>query len=360
MKIHFKGLNALRFYAAISVLVQHVMYSPRDWFGVALLPDTLGRFFINGTDAVHLFFVLSGFLITYLLLAEREKSRTVSVRWFYLRRILRIWPLYFMILLLAAFVLPVLVAGYHSPLSDATFTFLMVFFLGNVAYALYYPFPPLEHLWSIAIEEQFYLLIPHLAKSGANLLRLFVGIIVIWCVILVAFSLLPPNGLSPIIGTMRYDCIATGGAFACILYNKHSLLRWIYHPAAWILSLIAIAFMALFIQPTENLPYTISTSFVFGILILNVADNPRFPFQLGHPALEYLGDLSYGIYMYHPLLLLVFFKTFYGKMDLGWYQVAAYPTIMILTIALAALSYRFYEKPFLRLKERFRVVRSHE
>lgn len=63
----FPGLNALRFYAAISVLVQHVMVSPRDWFGVEPLPDTLGRLFINGTDAVHMFFVLSGFLITRFL-----------------------------------------------------------------------------------------------------------------------------------------------------------------------------------------------------------------------------------------------------------------------------------------------------
>ncbi len=358
MKIHFKGLNALRFYAAISVLVQHVMYSPRDWFGTPLLPDTLGRLFINGTDAVHLFFVLSGFLITYLLLAEREKSQTVSVRWFYFRRILRIWPLYFMILLLAAFVLPVLIPGYSSPLSNATFTFLMVFFLGNVAYAMFYPFPPLEHLWSIAIEEQFYLIIPHLARSGANLLRLFVGIIIIWCTILIGFSLLPPNGLSAIIGTMRYDCIAVGGLFACLLYGKNSALKWIYHPAAWGVSLAAVALMALFIQPTESLPYTIPTSFVFGILIVNVATNPQFPLKLDHPVLEYLGDLSYGIYMYHPLLLLVFYKTFYGTMDLGLYQLVSYPTVMLLTIGLAAFSYRFYEKPFLRLKERFKVVRS--
>lgn len=358
MKLHFEGLNALRFYAAISVLVQHVMYSPRDWFGVPPLPDTLGRFFINGTDAVHLFFVLSGFLITYLLLVEREKTHTVSVRRFYIRRVLRIWPLYFMILLLAAFVLPVLVAGYRSPLGEGTFTFLMVFFLGNVAYAVYYPFPPLEHLWSIAIEEQFYLVIPHLARAGVNLLRLLIGIILIWCVILIAFALIPANGLSAIISTMRYDCIATGGVFACLLYTRNPILRWLYHPAAWGVSLVALVFMAVFIQPSENLPYTFSTNLVFGILILNVATNPRFPLKLAHPTLEYLGDLSYGIYMYHPLLLLVFFKAFYGQMDTALYQIIAYPTIILLTIGLAAISYRRYEKPFLRLKEHFRMVHN--
>ncbi|MEP6985313.1 MAG: acyltransferase family protein, partial [Chloroflexota bacterium] len=95
MKIHFKGLNALRFYAAVSVVVHHVMYNPNVWYGLPNLPDTVGRFFINGTDAVHLFYVLSGFLITYLMLVERERTGTVSVKKFYLRRVLRIWPLYF-------------------------------------------------------------------------------------------------------------------------------------------------------------------------------------------------------------------------------------------------------------------------
>jgi len=358
MKNHFPGLNALRFYAAISVLVQHVMYSPRDWFGVEPFPDTLGRLFINGTDAVHMFFVLSGFLITYLLLVERERTQTVSVRQFYMRRILRIWPLYFMILLLAAFVLPLLIPGYQSRLSDPTFAFMMVFFMANVAYALFYPFPPLEHLWSIAIEEQFYLVIPHLARCGANLLRLFIGIIVVWWAVLAAFSLMPDNFFSAIISTMRYDCIAVGGVFACILYYELPVLKWIYHPVAWGCALVALAFMALFIQPTQNLPYTIFTCFVFGTLILNIATNPWFPAKLAGRTFEYLGNLSYGIYMYHPLLLLVFFNALYGKLDRDVYQIVAYLAIMILTIALSALSYRYFELPFLRLKERFKPVHS--
>jgi peptidoglycan/LPS O-acetylase OafA/YrhL len=73
-KKYFKGFNALRFYAALSVVVQHFSYSPHDWFGAALLPVTLEVLFLNGTDAVNLFFVLSGFLITYLLLLEQAQS----------------------------------------------------------------------------------------------------------------------------------------------------------------------------------------------------------------------------------------------------------------------------------------------
>lgn len=358
MKIHFGGLNALRFYAALSVVVQHIMYSPHDWFGVPLLPDTVGRLFINGTDAVDLFFVLSGFLITYLLLVEREKTGTVQVRRFYLRRILRIWPVYFLILFITGFVLPRIAPDFKNPLADPTFTLMMLFFLGNIAFPIYYPFPPLEHLWSIAVEEQFYLAIPFVARSGVNLVKFFITVMVACWVVLGTLSFMG-NALGVILITLRYDCIAIGGLFACAYYYQHPVLKWIYHPVAGFGSVAAVMFMAVFVQPRPDLLYTVISDFIFGVLILNVATNPRFPLKFTHPVLEYLGNLSYSIYMYHPLLLLVFFKLFYGKMGPELYQILAYPIVIILSLGIALVSYRFYETPFLRLKERFKMV-THE
>ena len=89
----FPGLDFIRFYAALSVVVYHVIEDPSVWFGHLLVLPGLQTFFMQGTDAVVCFFTLSGFLITYLLLSEKQKSGTVNVRAFYWRCILRIWPL---------------------------------------------------------------------------------------------------------------------------------------------------------------------------------------------------------------------------------------------------------------------------
>lgn len=352
---YFRGLNALRLYAAVSVVVQHIAFSPSDWEGVPRLPDTLGRLFINGVDAVNLFLVLSGFLIMYLLLSERDFTGTVSVSKFYLRRILRIWPLYFFVLLLAGGVLPLVIPGFDSPLSSPTLTALLIFLLGNLAFALYFPFPPLEHLWSIAVEEQFYLVAPHLLRIRRplhHLLLLF--LFVYWLVWLAAQVFMPP--LVALLELMRYDCIAVGGLFACAVFYRWPALRLIYHPAAGLAAVGAVAAAALFAQPPVPLGYTLVTAAAFGVLIVNVSTNARFFLKLEHPWLEHGGRLSYGIYMYHPLLLLAFYKLFYGKLDMTLYMILVYPVIIGLTLLVAHFSYYYFEQPILRLKDRFKVI----
>jgi len=358
VKIHFKGLNALRFYAAVSVVVHHIMYNPRVWYGLPDLPDTVGRFFINGTDAVHLFYVLSGFLITYLMLVEREKTGTVSVKKFYLRRVLRIWPLYFALILATALLLPLIITNFKNPLATPLLAILLVFFQGNIAFILYYPFPPLEHLWSIAIEEQFYLVIPHIGKSGANLVKVFIAIIVFWWSLMAITGwLMPDNFFTILITYTRYDCIAIGGLFACVYYFKYDVLKWIYHPVISGLSVVVMVLIAVFLPETIGIPYTVFTALSFGVLILNVATNERFFLKLDYPWLEYVGNLSYGIYMVHPFVLLIFLNAVHTHMTEPIYQFAIYPAIITATIVLSWLSYQYFETPFLRLKDRFKAAR---
>jgi peptidoglycan/LPS O-acetylase OafA/YrhL len=357
LKIHFKGLNALRLYAAVSVVIQHIMYSPHDWFGVPTLPDIVGRLFINGTEAVHLFFVLSGFLITYLLLKERERTGTVSVRKFYMRRVLRIWPLYFTILLLAGIVLPLIIPNFKNPLSNTRLAILMVLFQGNIAFILFYPFPPIEHLWTIAIEEQFYLFIPHIGKRASNLANVFIMIIAFWWIMMfITGWFMPDNFFTILIHSLRYDTIAIGGLFACAYYYKHPILKWIYHPIAGFASVALVIVMAIFMENNPDVVYTSFTCFVFGVLLLNVSTNDKFFLKLDHPWLEKGGNLSYSIYMYHPLLLLIYYHFMYTRLDIVTYQLTVYPVIIISTFILSWLSYRYFETPFLRLKDRFKVA----
>ena len=334
------------------------MYNPNVWYGLPNLPDTVGRFFINGTDAVHLFYVLSGFLITYLMLVEREKTGTVSVKKFYLRRILRIWPLYFALLFVAALLLPLIVANYKNPFSTPLLAALLLLFQGNIAFVLYYPFPPLEHLWSIAIEEQFYLVIPHIGKSGANMVKVFIAIIVFWWGLMgITHYLMPDNFFSIVIIYMRYDCIAIGGLCACAYYFKSPILKWIYHPLVSGLSVIVLVVIAVFIPETLGIPYTVFTAISFGVLILNVATNEKFFLKLHHPWMEVAGNWSFGIYMVHTTVQLIFLSFISTHMNEFIYQVAVYPIIITATIVLSWLSYRFFETPFLRLKDTFKVTR---
>lgn len=352
---YFRGLNALRFYAAMSVVVQHISFSPADWDDTPRLPDTLGRLFLNGVDAVNLFFVLSGFLIMYLLLTERDHTGTVGVGKFYLRRILRVWPLYFLILALAAVGLPLIIADYTNPLANTGLAAMLMLLLGNIAFVIYFPFPPLEHLWSIGVEEQFYLVAPHLLRLKRPLHHiLWLFLAVFWLIWFSAQVMFPP--LLTFMEMMRYDCIAIGGLFACALYYRWPVLQVIYHQVTGWLALVVITGAALFVQPPVPLIYTLVTSVAFGVLVLNVSSNANFRLNLDHPWLEYGGRLSYGIYMYHPLLLLIVYRLLYGVIDMTIYMVIIYPIIIGPTLLIAHLSYRYFERPILRRKDSFKVV----
>ncbi len=238
-KTYFTGFNALRFYAALSVIVQHFSYSPHDWFNVPLLPVTLERFFLTGGDAVDLFFVLSGFLITYLLLVEHERTGKVSVRNFYVRRAFRIYPVYFAYLLVVLLLL--------RPPYRPEIPFLLTFFMGNVAFVRYFPFPPLEHLWSIGAEEQYYLLAPIMARYRKHILKLLTAIILIWWLALLIATLGPSSALGGFVLMSRFDLIALGALTAYGYYQQWAFLHYLKHPlvrlAAGLMILYGIVFV---------------------------------------------------------------------------------------------------------------------
>src|SRR3974390_393912 len=165
-KIFFPNLNGVRFVAALMVIVHHVEQTKKYFHLPSQYQDN-----VMGTDlgglGVTLFFVLSGFLITYLLLAEKTDSGTVSLRDFYVRRILRIWPLYFFVVLLAFFVLPaffrgLMVGNFADTLypNFGTKLAMYLFFVPNVLFVLHAYYAPVlfaSQAWSVGVEERFYL-----------------------------------------------------------------------------------------------------------------------------------------------------------------------------------------------------------
>lgn len=372
IKVYFPGLNALRFLAAFLVFACHVeMLKGRNGYANFYHTTTISEL---GGSAVTFFFVLSGFLITYLLFVEREVTGDISVKKFYLRRILRIWPLYYLVLTAGFFIIPHVEFLQHAVPQNLNTDFyskllLFLFFLPNIAYVYFDHVPYISQGWSIGVEEQFYLIWPILMKKSKNLLKLFIGIIVVISIIKIPIRFIGLNTHGPyteffrklylVIYFARFECMVIGAMAAYLLYHKKDdLLKIIYHPYLQVFSYVAIiALLATGykIPIINNLVY----SSLFVIIILNVSANKGSILKIENPVLNYLGQISFGIYMYHELAigiaingLRTFQLDFAQLMPSGVLYVSA----LLATIGIASASYYFLEKPFLTFKTRFSKI----
>jgi len=413
-KTYFPGLNALRFFAALAVLLTHVEFTKKvmlhrgqfwlkidEYFkGTAIEsilrkgpPDPihwLSPFVtLGGYVGVVFFFVLSGFLITYLLLEEKRVSSTVSVKKFYMRRILRIWPLYYFLVILGFFVF------YHIPLlrvPSQEDTFFGHYWMNLLSYVFLLPnfglayvmegVPNLGHLWSIGVEEQFYLMWPLLLKFSKRPMRtiwLFLGgviafKIVAFIVLKLAFPGPPPNPdlmiFSPVetfkrfIGSLKFEAMAIGGlAAGWVFYQHKKILTIIFSkPAQWF-ALAGIPLVILLTPVKFYLALYVLFSIPSMLIIVNVAANPQCFFRLQGKVLDYLGKISYGIYMYHLVCIALVFNALdyfihFPKYLEAWQSVLLYALSIPFTIVVASLSYHFIEYPFIRKKRTFTTVIS--
>lgn len=374
-KIHFPGLNSLRFFAALAVLIGHVELTK----SYLKLPDQYPLFErINfGGIGVYFFFVLSGFLITYLLCAEKEKENTVHIRDFYVRRVLRIWPLYYLIVILGFFVLP---AFDFFSLAEASFKaefasnlVLYLLMLPNLAFAIHTtPVHHIGQLWSIGVEEQFYLLWPLVVRHSRRILRMIFILFVAWLALKAAVVVAGKTGLinerlylvlKKFLGMGKFECMMTGGAAAVLFFDKRTqLLRLIYHPVSQWLSLLLFPF-ASYLAGHNNLVQDvihIPMSVMFAVIILNIATNPDSVVKLRSSMLDHLGKISYGIYMYHLIVIYVVLKVASGYLvPEGWlFNLLVYSLSVLLTCLISHLSYVFFEVYFINMKAKFTRIKS--
>jgi peptidoglycan/LPS O-acetylase OafA/YrhL len=349
-RLHLKGLNGLRAIAAIGVVIAHI---PRHGFKFNYLwPRWLG------TYSVTIFFTLSGFLITYLLLTEKKQTE-ISIRNFYIRRILRIWPLYFAYLLIAVIIICIQAPGKLPGLLP-----YYLFFAANIPNILSTSLPFLGHYWSLGVEEQFYLFWPWLIKKPVNVFKVMVIFICIFFVLrLIARYLylkygyfIPINALNH----TRFDCMAVGGigAYLCFKKNKLFLLftaNKITELVCWLcLGLIAVNKYNI----TPFLNHDIVSLMALGIMV-NLSFNDRCIISLENRFFDFLGRISYGIYVIHPLVLIGLKNLLdWVNMARAWDSFIFFFGAPLLTIGIAWLSYTLFEKRFLRLKDRFSVVKS--
>ncbi len=378
--IYFPGLNGLRFIAAFIVVICHVEQRKMD-LGFANFFDQY--FFQNAAGlGVTLFFVLSGFLITYLLLVEKKTYGKIGLKNFYIRRILRIWPLYYLIVILACFVFPH-ISWFDLPEMENyrdNFDFkllMLILILPNVLHILHADVPYSGQTWSIGVEEQFYLLWPFLFQWIKKYILVLLFIIAIVVILGNGFLYVANNFFEEqdrpssgayktlhFIGTyftfFRIGSMAMGGIGACLLFFDH---RWkkifvnsFAEAAAWILLLILLVMKV-------RIPYVYNEVFsvIFFVIILNAGSGKSiFHFLLENRPMHYLGKISYGIYMYHAIAIVLVIKLF-NKLGFSFSVTVTILLdffVLAATILLAGLSYQFFEKPLIRRKIGFQRVKS--
>ncbi|MFO0757442.1 MAG: acyltransferase [Byssovorax sp.] len=343
----FPSLDGLRFLSITPVIWHHATPSP--------LPGLLGK----GPVGVDLFFSLSGFLIATLLLREKSATGTISARGFYARRALRIFPLYYGTLALytlraALFVPP-------SPPRAHFFESLPFFatFTTNWLVDFSVPHPVMfAFAWSLAAEEQFYLLWPWVARAARG--WLFPASIAL--LLLAAdqaaehgllASVIDPDSLAQRMLASIATPIVLGVLLAQILHHPRSFSlasRLLGHRAsAPLLLLLAIVMLAMDGAPIALLQLTLAL--LVGASAIR-PDHGLAPLT-ALPAVRFIGEISYGMYMLHVSALTLVKQLFPPDHR---------PTIAIfllgfaLTTLLAWLSHRYFERPFLRLADRFRAA----
>ncbi len=360
---YLPGLNALRFFAAFFVVLSHGNIS-LDKLGI--VPGSGLAFLNRGGDAVDFFFTLSGFLITYLLVTEISNTGTVSIRQFYLRRVFRIWPLYFLITGIGFFLL-----GYVYPkiYHQTFFSFdipkgllLFIFFMSNYA-AKNYAVGLLNPLWSIGVEEQFYLFWAPLVKLCRRallpMILLFIFVSLSFYA-LVYFHLVrvAPNW-EVFFLTQKFYSMAIGSLFGYLLFHHPDLYRKSFLSGKMMqLAVLAVILWHYLLHPVAEtgLWFKVIFSFLYGLLILQVSVAPVKLLNIERPWLTYLGAISYGIYMYHMLVdycLRILVPGLTGLHLPVWLLAPAYYLALTgITIGVAAFSFRYFESYFLRIKDR--------
>jgi peptidoglycan/LPS O-acetylase OafA/YrhL len=367
-KVHFPNLDGLRLLGSLIIIIFHVEdlkvltgKEPHPW---------VKHYLRIGELDVSLFFVLSGFLIGYLLLKEKQDTGDILIRKYYTRRALRIWPLYYFIVLIGFFIFPflaekwnILELGVNSPYKNIDLILCLLFL------------PPyginllaIGATWSVRVEEFFYIIEPFLLKKTTKYIRMFVIVVItvvfmrkgyaIGCKIL---------HLSPwfqhfrlVISCYRLSCMAIGGIGACLVVEgKEKILKVIYRKdlqwGVYILTLLLLIFNVRI--PVIEFEFY---SALFCYIIINLATNPNSIISLDFKWTNYLGKISYGLYLYGAFMrifCIAFTEKIYGCALAGWQMNAVlYFTTIVSTIMLSILSYEFFEKPFLKAKKRFTVV----
>ena len=349
--MHHPRLDALRFYAVIAVLLSHY------------LPTGLTRHLFAGTAGVELFFVISGFLITDILFGYRLSGPDTMrhLGRFYARRTLRIFPIYYLYLAIVSLTVPVVA---WDEMRWAVAYVYNLFEMSHTASR------PLLHVWSLSIEEQFYLIWPLVILKTP--MRRVLHVMLALMLFSILFRVMVPGVQHKLSTISCFDAFGLGGVFAYLrrfdprLLSRLLSLRWtLWLALLWLAGTIASSFT------TWTLPDAGFRSAIalisFHLLGQCVPSEGRMLCAssrwLDGRRRQYLGVISYGIYLFHLLPMLwiegwleqllrpLMHSGFTSLIYYNRYIIGA-PLYIGSTIVLAILSHKYVESYFTRLKDR--------
>ena len=368
-KIFFPNLDGLRFLCFLSVFFYHSFYTEYSYIKEAPFYKFVKfQLLANANIGVNFFFVLSGFLITYLLLEEKRTTLHIRINQFYERRILRIWPLYFFCVFFGFVIFPVLkkIAG-QVPAETANPLFYLT--LLNNFDVIKNGLPDasvLGVLWSIAIEEQYYLVWPLFISAipRKNLPALFVLIIID------TFIFRAINDASFAHEVHTLSCIGdmTIGAFGAYFVQERKGREIISRLSRKSIFLIYLVFFIIYFfrEPLMFSNFYIrifERSFLAVVILLIILEQcyseKSFFKMSSFRRISKLGTITYGLYCLHFIAILIVI-TVSKKVNLngGIWQVMLGETLfaLALSVLISKLSFRYFESPFLRLKDKLDTV----
>ena len=368
-------LDVLRLFAFLFVFFVHRLdLAPIDsheyyWaFHLSLL----------GNYGVPLFFFLSAFLITELLIREQDIFGQINIKSFYLRRILRIWPLYFTFFFIMV-LLTSTTTVFGSPIPTET-QIAFTFFSGNwnITFNQWQSYC-INPLWSVSVEEQLYIILPLIVYySGKRGLKIFSYLVlVVSYLTIIYYASNPTKGFSGqwTNSFVQFQFFAAGILCSVYLNGKQPqsniftrLLMFILGVGCWLIASIVCEINA-------DAPHlaTIGQS-VSGWILILIGVMLMFFSLLGisskylpNPFI-YLGRISFGMYMVHITIYWLIYHIFKDELVLvsdkmglaNWKNELGLVLAFMITVSFATLSYHFFEKPFLKLKNRFTLVPSRE
>jgi len=351
------GLDGLRGIAVLAVIIYHA--------DVSLL--------VGGFLGVDVFFVLSGFLITSLLIEELTRTNKVDRAQFYMRRIRRLMPALFLVLFFSILVsgLFVLDAAYHVRRDlpwAITFVLNWSYLFFEQSYFVNISRPPLlQHLWSLSVEEQFYVIWPIMLVGLYKLkigkisprIKIFTASAILalastaWMIHLSITNGFPiPNDPSRVyFGTDTHAMGLLVGCAAAALWRSERLNQRLTPDRATamnalgLLSISGLLYFFVFVSELNEFLYRggfLVLSILTATLVM-LAAHPglKFGALLGNPILKWFGDRSYGIYLWHwPIFVLM-----RSGIDIQWPDSIAFTIKIAIVLAVANLSYRFVEMP---------------
>lgn len=348
---YLPGLNGVRAIAATVVILAHTTLA-LNTFG---LNNNILGYLENGElrnldfagFGVSIFFVLSGFLITFLLLKEKEHLG-INLKKFYARRVLRIWPLYYLY-----FAIVLITLYFFEVKYDFSNISFYLFLSANIAFALNQTIPYLIHYWSLGVEEQFYLFWPLICRLKNELLLKFA----IYLIVLLIGSKavlhiwFPNTFLEVIIHISRFHCMLMGGVGAILYFNNNQLFIKIstskfIQLIGWLIYLLAMFNQFHIASFIDNEIIAFFTVFI----ILGQITSSSF-INLERKWLNFVGKISFGLYVYHPLLIFFLGKAISFENDVWFNYLIIYVLVLSITIAISWFSFTYLESYFLKIKD---------